>query len=418
MQYGLIGGALGHSFSKEIHEQIASYTYDLMPLTESAFHTFMEKRDFKAINVTIPYKKAVIPYLDEIEEAAEMIGAVNTIVNRNGKLIGYNTDYYGFAYMVKKYRVSMQNKKVLVIGNGGASLAIQAVVKKAQPKELVIVDVARSKDAVDYEEVYHKHLDAEIVINTSPVGMYPKNDAAPIDLRLFHCCVAVLDVVYNPITTKLCYTAKQFGLIHANGLEMLIAQAKYAVEHFLHQKIDDQIIETIYQKLLRDKINIVLIGMPSAGKTTIGRLLAKQMQKPFIDMDERIVAQAGKSIPQIFAEHGERGFRAYETQIAMQLAKQENSVIACGGGIVKYDVNMEMLGQNSIVIYLERDPANLSSNDPTRPLSSSKEAVEKMYRERLPLYLQYSDITVKNAEEPAVVAENCVQQIDAYIAKR
>ena len=273
MRYGLIGEKLGHSFSKDIHERIADYTFDLIPLSKEEFKTFMEKKEFTALNVTIPYKKDVIPYLDEMDEHAKAIGAVNTIVNRDGKLKGYNTDFTGFLYMVKKHNVHMEGKKVLIIGNGGASAAIQAVVQHESAGSMVIVDVVPGNGAISYDEMFSSHLDAEIIINTSPIGMYPRIGNAPIDISMFHKCEAVLDVIYNPILTRLCFEAQEMDIKRVNGLEMLIAQAKQSVEFFLDKSIDDQIIDDIYQDMLRERCNIVLIGMPSAGKTTIGKML-------------------------------------------------------------------------------------------------------------------------------------------------
>ena len=252
MDYGLIGEKLGHSFSKPIHEKLADYQYDLMPLTKGEFETFMENRDFKAINVTIPYKRAVIPYLDAIDDKAKSIGAVNTIVNKNGKLVGHNTDFSGFLYMVQHNNIVIKNKKVLVIGNGGAAQAIIAVVKHLNANELIIVDVIPGEGAITYEECFSKHLDCQIVINTSPVGMYPNVDKSPIDLTLFRHCEAVLDAVYNPLKTKLTLQAESLGIKGITGLEMLVGQAKYAVEFFLDKKIDDAVIDPIYQGLLKD----------------------------------------------------------------------------------------------------------------------------------------------------------------------
>lgn len=249
MEYGLIGEKLGHSFSKEIHEKLADYTYDLHPLERDEVKDFMVKHDWKAINVTIPYKQTVIPFLDSIDEQAKEIGAVNTVVNKNGKLEGHNTDFWGFLYMCKKHNIDMKGKKVLVIGNGGASKAICAVVRYLDAKELVIVDIVPSEGVITYEECLSNHTDAQIIINTSPVGMYPKVDASPIDLSPFNQCRAVLDVIYNPLETKLTQQAKQLGMIAVNGLEMLVAQAKYAVEFFLDKKIDDEVIDPIFKDI-------------------------------------------------------------------------------------------------------------------------------------------------------------------------
>lgn len=249
MDYGLIGEKLGHSLSKPIHESLADYTYDIHPLTKEEFKPFMEEKAFRAINVTIPYKKDVIPYLDSMDENAEAIGAVNTIVNTAGKLRGYNTDFSGFDYMVIRHGVNLTGKKVIVLGNGGAAQAIKAVVRKHQAAEMIVVDVVKDGESISYEECFTKHTDADVIINTSPIGMYPKVDASPVDLTKFPNCKAVMDVVYNPLTTKLVAQAKELGMIGVNGLEMLVAQAKYAVEIFLNVSIDEKRIQEIYEKM-------------------------------------------------------------------------------------------------------------------------------------------------------------------------
>ncbi|EHO28821.1 shikimate 5-dehydrogenase [Erysipelotrichaceae bacterium 6_1_45] len=406
MRYGLIGEKLGHSFSKDIHERIADYTFNLIPLSKEEFKTFMEKKEFTALNVTIPYKKDVIPYLDEMDEHAKAIGAVNTIVNRDGKLKGYNTDFTGFLYMVKKHNVHMEGKKVLIIGNGGASAAIQAVVQHESAGSMVIVDVVPGNGAISYDEMFSSHLDAEIIINTSPIGMYPRIGNAPIDISMFHKCEAVLDVIYNPILTRLCFEAQEMDIKRVNGLEMLIAQAKQSVEFFLDKSIDDQIIDDIYQDMLRERCNIVLIGMPSAGKTTIGKMLENRMQKEFIDLDDIIIEKAGKSIPEIFEESGEAGFRAIETEAAIEVSKLNNKIIATGGGTIKHKVNMDYLRQNGITIFIDRDVDKLISSDPNRPLSKSTDALEKMHAERLPLYQKYAAyVAVNNSDIESTVTE-------------
>lgn len=406
MRYGLIGEKLGHSFSKDIHERIADYTFDLIPLSKEEFKTFMEKKEFTALNVTIPYKKDVIPYLDEMDEHAKAIGAVNTIVNRDGKLKGYNTDFTGFLYMVKKHNVHMEGKKVLIIGNGGASAAIQAVVQHESAGSMVIIDVVPGNGAISYDEMFSSHLDAEIIINTSPIGMYPRIGNAPIDISMFHKCEAVLDVIYNPILTRLCFEAQEMDIKRVNGLEMLIAQAKQSVEFFLDKSIDNQIIDDIYQDMLRERCNIVLIGMPSAGKTTIGKMLENRMQKEFIDLDDIIIEKAGKSIPEIFEESGEAGFRAIETEAAIEVSKLNNKIIATGGGTIKHKVNMDYLRQNGITIFIDRDVDKLISSDPNRPLSKSTDALEKMHAERLPLYQKYAAyVAVNNSDIESTVTE-------------
>lgn len=404
MKYGLIGEHLGHSFSKQIQTRIAEienvkdYDYQLVELDKEEFKEFMEKKDFKGINVTIPYKKDVIPYLDEMDESAKAIGAVNTIINVDGKLKGYNTDFGGFLYMVKAHNVHMEGKKVLIIGNGGACAAVKAVCKHENAKDIVIVSRSANRGAIGYNEMYTSHLDADIVVNTSPVGMFPNIVNAPIDVSWFHKLECVLDVVYNPILTRLCFEAQEADIKRVIGLEMLIAQAKYTFEIFENMSFDDSIIDEIKKEMLKDRCNIVLIGMPSAGKTTIGKMLEEKLGKEFFDLDDMIIAKAGKSIPEIFQESGEAGFRAIETEVAIEASKMNNKIIATGGGVVKHKVNMDFLRLNGITIFIDRDIDKLINSDPNRPLSSSKQALQQMYKERYPLYQKYAAyIAVNNA---------------------
>lgn len=256
MEYGLIGEKLGHSFSKEIHEKLADYQYNITPLTREEFPEFMKARDFKAINVTIPYKCDVIPYLDEMDSNAKSIGAVNTIVNKEGKLIGHNTDFSGFLYMVEHHKVTIEGKKILVIGNGGASKAVIAVLNHLQAKEIIIIDIVSGPSVITKEEAVKNHTDVDVIINTSPVGMYPNVDQSPIDLTLFPHCKAVLDIIYNPLQTKLTKQASELGMQAINGLEMLVGQAKYAVEFFLDKSIDDDVIDPIYHQIMTDMMKV------------------------------------------------------------------------------------------------------------------------------------------------------------------
>jgi len=250
-RYGLIGEKLGHSYSKIIHEQLADYTYDLIPLSKEEFAPFMEQHDFTAINVTIPYKQAVIPYLDEISDAAKAIGAVNCIVNKNGRLTGHNTDYAGFLYTLRNNNIKITGEKVLVLGNGGAAKAIVAALASLNPKELITVKYKEEPDTVTYEQAAKMHTDASVIVNTSPVGMYPNVDASPMDIAPYEALNAVVDIIYNPTTTKLLAQAKERGITAVNGLEMLVAQAKYAVELFLDTKMPDERIEEVMEVLFR-----------------------------------------------------------------------------------------------------------------------------------------------------------------------
>lgn len=248
-RYGLIGEKLGHSYSKLIHEQLADYTYHLIPLSKEEFPIFMKARDFTAINVTIPYKQAVLPYLDEVSEAARAIGAVNCIVNRNNTLTGYNTDYSGFLYTLKHNHINVSGEKVLVLGNGGAAKAVMAALASLDPKELITVKYKEEPGTITYEDAARFHTDASLIVNTSPVGMYPDVDASPMDITPYTSLQAVVDIIYNPAATKLLMQAKERGITAVNGLEMLVAQAKYAVELFLDTAIPEKKIEEVMQSL-------------------------------------------------------------------------------------------------------------------------------------------------------------------------
>ncbi len=355
MQYGLIGEKLGHSFSKIIHEKLADYTYDLHPLPKQELASFLEKKEFRAINVTIPYKIDVMPYLYEIDQRAQAVGSVNTIVNRNGNLYGYNTDFGGFLYLLKHNNIDVKNKKVLVLGKGGASKAIIAVLHYLQAKQIITVYYKQSNDAITYEQCQKLHNDADVIINTTPVGMYPNLDGCPIDLEHYTKCNAVVDIIYNPIKTKLLLEAQKHNMIAVGGLEMLIAQAKYAVEIFLNTSIPEYKIDDIYKEMLFEKKNVVLIGMPSSGKTTIGAELAKLLHKDFVDIDAQIVSKIGMPISNYFEQYGENAFREIETEVTKEFAGKNNIVISTGGGCIKKPENMLYLSMNGVILLVERD---------------------------------------------------------------
>lgn len=395
MKYGLIGKNLTYSYSKVIHEALGFYTYDLISLDETAFSTFMQQKNFQAINVTIPYKKEVITYLDELDNVAETIQAVNTIVKKNNKFIGYNTDVAGFQYLIDHHRIQLKDKKVILLGNGGASQAIQYVLHQKQISSLIIVDTKGSK-GITYEECYKHHYDAHIIINATPVGTSPNLDDTPISLDVFTNCEAVIDIIYNPMLTQLTYQAKKRGIKHVNGLEMLIAQAVYAAELFLSKTIQPYVIQEIYHTLQTQMCNIVLIGMPSAGKTTIGKLLEKQLHKKCIDIDDEIEKKAGMRISEIFQKYGEETFRDIETQVIKEVSSLHNVIIATGGGSVLREINMDRLHLNGIIIYVDRSINNLISNDPNRPLLNHPNALQNLYNTRYPLYQKHAHITVNN----------------------
>ena len=394
MEYGLIGEKLGHSFSKIIHEKLADYTYELCPLAKDELDAFMTAKQFKAINVTIPYKQDVIPYCDVLDDSAKRIGVVNTIVNRDGKLFVYNTDFAGFLYNLNAHGITLKDKKVMICGSGGTCKTVTAVAEYMGAKEILVVSRSKKENAVTYEECI-RHKDVDVVVNASPKGMYPDNGESPLDLSNFPNCKAVVDVIYNPLKTRLLQQAEQLGMKAVNGLEMLVAQAKFAVEHFLSTEIENDKIDQITLELLKQLTNIVLIGMPSSGKTLTGKALCKYIDKTVVDTDAVIVERSGMSIKEMFARHGEAYFRQWEHDVIEEFSKQNGLIIATGGGAIKNEENIQNLKQNGIVMFIDRDLEHLLVTD-DRPLSKDANAVAKLYEERYPLYTKYGDLRVPN----------------------
>ena len=399
MEYGLIGGKLGHSYSKLIHEMLCGYRYDLCPLpTEAEARAFLKKRLFKAINVTIPYKKLVMEYCTYIDPRAKAIGAVNTVVNKNGLLYGYNTDYSGFAHLCEAHGVDFNGRTVLILGTGGTHNTTGAVARDKGAAR--ILTVSRKPDPEKGELSYTQALTsgAQIVINTTPAGMYPNVGVCNLDVAAMPGLEAVLDVVYNPDKTELILRAEEAGVpVAAGGLEMLVAQAVYAAEYFLGRTFDDAAgeIDRITAALRRDTLNVALIGMPSSGKTTVGRALAEVLGKRFVDLDEEIVKADGRSIPDIFAAEGEDGFRAKETEQTARFGKENRQLLSCGGGVVKRPENLRALHQNGVVLFIDR-PVEALAVGGSRPLSSSMEALRTMEAQRRPLYRAAADAVVPN----------------------
>lgn len=394
MEYGLIGEKLGHSFSKIVHNELSDYTYELKEIPKEEFASFMEKADFKAINVTIPYKQDVIPYLYEIDKKAEEIGAVNTVVNKNGKLYGYNTDCLGLEALIAFEKIDIKDKKVLILGSGGTSKTAFVVAKNLGAREIYCVSRTAKDGLIDYHTAQSLHNDADIIINTTPCGMYPNVQTKALSIDNFKKLSALIDAVYNPLNSRLVLDAKNKGIKAIGGLYMLVAQAVFASEKFTDSKISSCEIERIYKKLLGEKENIILIGMPTSGKTTIGKALATKISKTFVDSDEEIVKKEGKSIPQIFSLVGEKGFRIIETQVISQIALKQGVVVATGGGVVLNKENIDLLKANGKVIFLDRPLDKLITTD-DRPLSSSRDALEKRYNERYDLYCKSADIVIK-----------------------
>ena len=415
MEYGLIGGKLGHSYSKLIHEMLCGYRYDLCPLpTEAEARAFLKKRLFKAINVTIPYKKLVMEYCTYIDPRAKAIGAVNTVVNKNGLLYGYNTDYSGFAHLCEAHGVDFNGRTVLILGTGGTHNTTSAVARDKGAAK--ILTVSRKPDPEKGELSYTQALTsgAQILINTTPAGMYPNVGVCNLDVAAMPGLEAVLDVVYNPDKTELILRAEDAGVpVAVGGLEMLVAQAVYAAEYFLGRTFDDAAgeIDRITAALRRDTRNVALIGMPSSGKTTVGRALAEALGKRFVDLDEEIVKADGRSIPDIFAAEGEEGFRQKETAVIAQFAKEGRQLLSCGGGAVKKPENVRLLRQNGVVLFLDR-PLDALTVGGGRPLSSSADALRTMYAERRPLYLAAADAVVPNETTVADAVKASMEALD------
>lgn len=389
--YGLLGRRLGHSWSVPIHQALGCEDYRLIELEPEELGNFLRREDIGGLNVTIPYKRDVMAFCDVIDEGAKAIGSVNTLVRRGGKLYGYNTDIDGFLYMLRRARISLMGKKVVVLGSGGASLTAQAAAKREGAREVVVV----SRTGPDnYENLPRRHGDAEVLVNTTPVGMWPDMTGRPVDLFAFPDMEAVADVIYNPGRTGLLLQAKKGGLRRAGGLPMLVAQAKRAEELFFDKVIPDGETENIIAQLWRDRTNLVLVGMPGCGKTTVGRALARLSGKPFVDLDEEIVRRAGKSIPDIFREEGEAAFRELEAQVLADVCARSGQVIATGGGAVLRAENRAAMRRTGQVYFLCRNLEELPTDG--RPLSQ-KGSLEEMYRVRKPLYSAAADTVIDNS---------------------
>lgn len=400
---GLLGRKLSHSYSPQIHKALGSYTYKLFEEEPENLEIFLKNAEFSGINVTIPYKKAVIPYCQELSSCAAKLGAVNTIVRRkDGSLIGHNTDYFGFSSMVARSKLDVKGKKVLILGSGGASVTVQCVLQELGAKT---VTISRSG-----ENNYHNlflHADAAAIVNATPVGMFPHTGESPVDLSMFSNLEGVLDVIYNPARTKLLMEAEGRGLISQNGLWMLVAQAKESAEWFTGSKIDDSAIETIYAQLKAQMENLILIGMPGSGKSSVGKKLAILTGKTYVDADAEIEKAAGKKIPEIFAEGGEDAFRQIESSVLKEIGKRSNLVIATGGGCVTRPCNYSALHQNGTIIWVQRDLSKLPTDG--RPLSQAGN-LEEMYQTRFPLYASFAD---RIADNNGSILHTCKQIMES-----
>jgi shikimate dehydrogenase len=410
LQYALIGEKLGHSFSKQIHESVFGYSYELCELNKDELDAFFEKKDFLGINVTIPYKQAVIKYLDEIDQSAKKIGAVNTIVNRGGRLVGYNTDFFGMKSAFLAHCVDLTGLTVLILGTGGTSLTAKAVCEDMGAE--VIKRVSRnpkSDDEISYTQAKTDFFDADVIINTTPLGMYPNSNACAVDLNDFPFVQAVLDAVYNPINTLFVVNAKERGINAFSGLFMLVAQAVKAGELFLDKVLPQECVVEEYNRILKQKQNVVLLGMPSSGKTTVGKALSQIMGREFIDTDDEIIKKAGMSIPEIFATKGESAFRDIETDVIKEVSTQNGKVISLGGGAVLREENVLTLKQNGVLVYLNR-PFEMLTPTADRPLSSDFDTLKKRFDQRTPIYEAVCDVTVFN-DGDILDTVNCVKEM-------
>ena len=403
MRYGLIGCPLGHSFSKEIHESLKRYPYELKELQPDEVETFLHQKDFSGINVTIPYKQTVIPYLDQISDRAKAIGAVNTIVNRDGRLYGDNTDFDGMRLALTKAGILLRGKKVLILGTGGTSRTALAVARSLGAKEVFRVSRSGKDGALTYEQVYTRHTDAGVIINTTPCGMYPNEDAIPIDLGRFQDLTGVFDAVYRPLRTKLVENARKAGIPADTGLYMLVAQALRAAELFTGEAFPSSAIEEVYTKVLNEKRNLVLIGMPGVGKTRVGTRLSELLRRPFFDSDRVIIERIKMPIADYFAASGEQAFREIESEVLKELSRKNGVVISTGGGAVLKEENVLSLRANGLLLFLDRPVDELKTSS-DRPLSSDLEKVRKLFEVRYPLYLAACDrhiLSGRNANETA-----------------
>lgn len=388
MKCGLLGRKLGHSYSPQIHALLGNYSYQLFEKEPEEIGDFLKNGDFTGLNVTIPYKKEVIPFLDELSPEAARLGAVNTIVRRDGKLIGHNTDYFGFRRLVQESGLQVAGKKVLVLGSGGASSTAVAVLQELGAKVTVI-----SRSGENNYKNLDRHADAAVIVNTTPVGMYPNTGKSALSLEGFPRLEGVLDAVYNPARTQILLDAERRGLAAVNGLWMLVAQAKESAEWFTGEEIPDSRIAKIHHILRLQMENIILIGMPGCGKTAVGQQLAQKLGKKFVDADESLEASVCRKITDIIPNDGEAAFREMESETLAELGKQSGLVIATGGGCVTQPQNYPLLHQNGTIFWLKRELDKLPTDG--RPLSQ-KGTLGKMYETRMPLYLRFADAAISN----------------------
>ena len=408
MRFGLLGEKLGHSYSPELHAFFGDYDYELFEVAPGDLGDFLRERDFQGLNVTIPYKTTVHDICEHLTEAAEAIGSVNTVVKQpDGTLLGDNTDAAGFEGMVWKSRVRVLGRKCLVLGSGGASLAVRYVLNKLGAGQVVVI----SRSGEDNYDNLDKHKDASVIVNTTPVGMYPKTGAAPVNLRDFPQCEGVLDIIYNPARTALIQQAEALGIPCLGGLYMLVEQARCASQVFTGKPLPAIRSKEAYSVMSRRKDNRILIGMPGSGKSTVGRILAERLGRPFVDCDTELEKRLGMTAGDYILKAGEEDFRAQETAILAQLGKESGLVIATGGGCVTRPENYPLLHQNGTIIFLERELSKLPKKG--RPLSL-RGNLQDMYTIRLPMYRRFADLIVPNDSSPETVAKNVEEAYEHF----
>lgn len=410
MRYGLLGERLGHSFSRDIHNSLGNYSYDLIEVSLEELERFIKEKDFGGVNVTIPYKGTVIPYLDKIDERAKAIGAVNTIVNRGGELIGYNTDFFGMVKLINHAKIDLKDKVVAILGTGGTSRTALAVAEHLGGREIFKVSRSAKEDSISYEELYRMADRVDVIINTTPSGMFPDINSSAVDISSFTRLSGVIDAVYNPLRTKLIIDAQKRGIRAEGGLYMLVAQAVRASELFIGENYDEKTIDKIYRRILRDKENIVLIGMPASGKSTIGRILEKKLSRKAFDSDKIIERNEKRSIPEIFRHSGESVFRDIEAEVIATLSLETGAVISTGGGSILRSESVDNLKKNGRLYFIDRPLSQLIPTS-SRPLASTAEDIEKRFNERYGIYSSAADVRIDADGSAPMAADKIIKDL-------